>query len=69
MACLPFPSIVVANTDDEFVTVARAKAFAAAWGSRLVSIGAAGHINSASGLGNWAASKTLLAELTGASSI
>lgn len=68
MARLPFPSIVVASTDDEFVTVARAKAFAAAWGSRLVSIGAAGHINSTSGLGSWPAGQALLAELTGAPS-
>ncbi|MDQ2930270.1 MAG: alpha/beta hydrolase [Gemmatimonadota bacterium] len=68
MARLPFPSIVVASTDDEYVTAERAKVFAKAWGSLIVSLGAAGHINSASGLGSWPAGKALLAELTGAPS-
>jgi uncharacterized protein len=62
---LPFPSIVVASTDDEYVTLERATLFASAWGSRFVDIGAAGHINSASGLGDWPVGKKLLAELTG----
>jgi uncharacterized protein len=57
---LPFPSIVVASTDDEYVSLARAEQFAAAWGSRLVIAGALGHINSASGLGNWPAGRALL---------
>jgi len=60
---LPFPSIVVASTDDEYVTLARAEAYAAAWGSRLVHAGAAGHLNSASGLGAWPAGYALLEEL------
>ena len=51
LAALPFPSIVVASSDDPFVTLERAAAFAEAWGSRFVLIGAAGHINSASSLG------------------
>lgn len=50
---IPFPTIVVASEDDEYVTVERARAYADAWGSRFVNIGAAGHINSASGLGAW----------------
>jgi predicted alpha/beta hydrolase family esterase len=65
MARLYFPSIVVASTNDEYVTLARAAEFAAAWGSRLVDIGDAGHINSTSGLGSWSRGKRLLAELTG----
>ncbi|MEO6528718.1 MAG: alpha/beta hydrolase [Gemmatimonadaceae bacterium] len=60
---LPFPSIVVASTDDEYVTPAQARAYAAAWGSVYVEIGAAGHINSASGLGAWPAGHTLLEQL------
>jgi predicted alpha/beta hydrolase family esterase len=63
MARLPFPSIVVASTDDEYVTIERAQRFADAWGSALVNIGAAGHINSASGLGEWAVGRELLAVL------
>jgi hypothetical protein len=63
LARLPFPTIVVASTDDPYVTVARAERFAAAWGSRLEVPGALGHINSASGLGSWPEGFALLAEL------
>jgi len=60
---LPFPTIVVASDDDEYVTPARAAAFAHAWGARLVNLGRAGHINSASGLGSWLDGQRLLEEL------
>ncbi|UOQ55055.1 RBBP9/YdeN family alpha/beta hydrolase [Hymenobacter cellulosivorans] len=60
---LPFPSIVVASTNDEYVTLARATEFARAWGSRLVNAGALGHLNSTSGLGQWPAGHALLQEL------
>jgi predicted alpha/beta hydrolase family esterase len=62
---LPFPSIVVASTDDPFVSLDRAAAFAAAWGSRLVTIERAGHINADAGFGPWPEGRALLAELTG----
>ena len=48
-----FPSIVVASTDDPYGNVDFAKSCASAWGSRFVSVGAAGHINSKSSLGEW----------------
>lgn len=60
---LPFPSIVVASSDDEFVTLDRAAVFAEAWGSRFVDAGAAGHLNATSGLGAWSAGRALLDEL------
>jgi serine hydrolase len=60
---LPFPSIVVASEDDEFVTPARAAEFARAWGARFVNIGAVGHIGSYSGLGSWLDGQRLLEEL------
>ena len=63
MGRLPCPSVVVISDDDEYVSVARATAFAEAWGSSLVNIGAAGHINSASGLGDWPAGRALLERL------
>lgn len=63
LAPLPFPSIVVASSNDEFVSVERARQFAKAWGSRFVEIGPAGHINGASGLKDWPAGEKLLAEL------
>ena len=63
MQRLPFPAIVVASDDDEYVTPSRAAAFAQAWGARLVRIGRAGHINSASGFGSWLDGQRLLEEL------
>jgi predicted alpha/beta hydrolase family esterase len=62
---LPFPSLLAASSDDEFVNLDRARAFAEAWGSRFVHIGAAGHINATSGLGPWSRGKELLADLLG----
>jgi serine hydrolase len=60
---LPFPSIVVASSDDPYVSPGRAQAFARAWGSRFVDIGPAGHINAASGFGPWSQGEKLLDEL------
>ena len=64
---LSFPSTVVASTNDEYVTIERARVFAKAWGSTFVNIGEAGHINSASALGDWPRGRELLAELVGTS--
>ena len=63
---LPFPSIVVASTDDPFVSTARAQVFARAWGSRLVTLPAAGHVNADAGFGPWPEGRALLAQLSGA---
>jgi predicted alpha/beta hydrolase family esterase len=60
---LPFQSLVVASTDDEYVSLARAAEFAAAWGSELVNVGAKGHINLASGFGEWNEGLELLKRL------
>ena len=62
---LPFPSIVVTSADDPFVTPARAAAFARAWGSRLVTVERAGHLNADAGFGLWPEGRRLLTELTG----
>lgn len=59
---LPFPSKVVASTTDEWLTLARAQQFAAAWGSELVNVSPAGHLNTASGHGSWPASVDLIRE-------
>jgi len=48
-----FPTIVVASEDDPWVSIERAKFFSANWGSRMISIGNAGHINADSGYGKW----------------
>ncbi|MBB4639273.1 RBBP9/YdeN family alpha/beta hydrolase [Longimicrobium terrae] len=63
MERLPFPTIVVASTDDEYVTLDQARAYAHAWGSEFVNAGALGHINSASGLGEWPFGYALLQRL------
>jgi len=60
---LPFPSTVVASSNDPYVRTERARSFAAAWGSRLVDVGPVGHVNSASGLGDWPPGLELLEEL------
>jgi uncharacterized protein len=50
---LPFPATVVASRDDPYVTLARARALAEAWGAEFVDAGRRGHLNAASGLGDW----------------
>jgi len=60
---LPFPSIVVASSNDSYLKPERAREFARAWGSRFVDIGSAGHINGESGLGDWPEGKRLLRHL------
>ncbi|QJX47440.1 alpha/beta hydrolase [Hymenobacter taeanensis] len=65
LARLPFPSIVVASTTDEYMTLERAQQLAQAWGSRFVNVGALGHINSESGLGLWPEGHALLQDLVG----
>jgi uncharacterized protein len=62
---LPFRSTVVLSSDDPYCSVERGRDFAAAWGSMVVEIGAAGHINGDSGLGHWDVGHSLLTGLTG----
>ncbi|MFC4702077.1 MULTISPECIES: RBBP9/YdeN family alpha/beta hydrolase [Paraburkholderia] len=50
---LPFASIVVASSDDPYGGLAFAERCARAWDSRWIEIGARGHINAESGLGDW----------------
>jgi predicted alpha/beta hydrolase family esterase len=60
---LPFASIVVMSSDDQYISPDRARRFARAWGSRLVEVGPKGHVNSASGLGAWPEGFALVEEL------
>jgi hypothetical protein len=64
---LPFPSIVVASTDDPWVTIERAHSLAVEWGSHFVDYGPHGHINAASGLGYWPEGLDLLSRVLEAS--
>lgn len=60
---IPFPTLVVASTDDPWVSIERAAFFASAWGSEFVSLGPAGHINVASGHTKWEEGLELLKRL------
>jgi predicted alpha/beta hydrolase family esterase len=60
---LPFQSVVVASDNDPYCALERARAFAADWGSRVVVISGAGHINGDSGLGDWPQGLKLLGAL------
>lgn len=48
-----FKTIVVASSDDIWVSLGRAKFFADNWGSEFINIGNAGHINAISGHTKW----------------
>jgi predicted alpha/beta hydrolase family esterase len=63
LAPLPFPSIVVASTDDPFVSFERAEMFARVWGSRLIALPNAAHINAHAGYGPWPEGQKLLQDL------
>lgn len=60
---LPFKSIVLASTDDEYNPIDRAAFFAQRWGSEFVNIGQKGHVNARSGLGNWPEGRQYLHKL------
>jgi len=63
MEPLPFPTIVVASSDDPYGGVPFAERCAKAWGSRFIDIGPRGHINAESGLGDWPEGLAWLASL------
>ena len=63
---LPFPSILAVSTDDPLGNPVRLRALAKAWGSRVHSLGAVGHLNPASGFGHWSEAPALIDELCGA---
>ncbi len=60
---LPFKSIVVSSRNDPFGPPEYARRCADGWGSKFIDIGAAGHINAASNLGNWDEGLALLRSL------
>jgi uncharacterized protein len=50
---LPFPSIVAASRNDPLARIERVEELAKAWGSRFFDLGHVGHLNPASGYGQW----------------
>lgn len=63
---LPFHSVLVASSNDPYASITHSETLAAIWGSRLVNIGAAGHINAASSFGEWQEGFLLLQTLVAA---
>ncbi len=59
---LPFPSLLVASTDDPYASVGYAQRLGRQWGAPVVIAGALGHINAASGIGDWPWGMALLRE-------
>ncbi|MBK5282371.1 MAG: serine hydrolase family protein [Nitrospiraceae bacterium] len=53
MVPFTFRSLMVGSANDPFGSLAHAKDCAMAWGSTVVDIGPAGHINTDSGYGEW----------------
>jgi uncharacterized protein len=60
---LPFRSVVVASTNDPFISITRARELANAWGADFFDTGPLGHINVDSGLGPWPAGERILRRL------
>lgn len=59
---MPVPVYIVGSENDPYMTPARTKFFAEAWGAKLFNAGALGHINSDSNLGEWEQGRAFLAE-------
>ena len=63
LCMLPFPTTVVASTNDPYVALHRAQVFATAWGADFHNLGNAGHINADSHLDVWDAGWNLVQDL------
>lgn len=62
---LPFPSIVAASSDDHLASLDAVREMAREWGATLVELGAVGHLNPASGYGDWPQAEELIQALLG----
>jgi uncharacterized protein len=63
-ARLPFRSIVGASRNDPLASYERVVDLAKAWGSELVDLGEVGHLNPASGYGEWPRADEFIARLS-----
>jgi predicted alpha/beta hydrolase family esterase len=50
---MPFPTVVIASSDDPHCSVEAARGFAHSWRAQFVEAGNCGHLNEASGHGPW----------------
>ncbi len=63
MMALNCKTVTVTSSNDPYVSGIRASSFAQIWGGTEINIGDWGHINGASGLGDWPAGKRILEDL------
>jgi predicted alpha/beta hydrolase family esterase len=63
MSPLPFPSIVAGSRNDPLCRMTRACEMALAWRSRFVDLGEVGHLNPASGYGEWPRAEEFIRDL------
>ena len=61
---LPFRSIVAASRNDPLARFERVTELARDWGGRCVDLGEVGHLNPASGYGEWTRAESLIQELS-----
>jgi predicted alpha/beta hydrolase family esterase len=62
-AVTPFPAVLVASTNDPWMDLESAVYWAEVWHCELANVGALGHINADSGLGDWRLGLSLLQRL------
>jgi uncharacterized protein len=62
---LPFPATCVISSDDPFASIDAGRSMATAWGANCVELGALGHINGDSGLGDWPDGHDMVLDLAG----
>jgi predicted alpha/beta hydrolase family esterase len=60
---LRFPSVVATSSNDTLSEPSRVRGFADAWGSRVHDLGPVGHLNPASGFGDWPEAETLVEDI------
>jgi uncharacterized protein len=60
---LPFAALAVTSSDDPYCASKRAAQMTRDWGAERIDIGAQGHINGESGLGDWPEGRALLERL------
>ncbi len=61
---LPFPSVMVSSTNDAYGRAAFRQKLAQDWDSSFVDLGAKGHINAESGLGDWLEGRSILTKIS-----
>lgn len=60
---LPFPALLVASQDDPYASFDASTTLATRWSARLHDAGTVGHLNAASGLGDWCEGQRMVERL------